>query len=309
MHDKARWIPSYFVKLPDGRHLAYTDYGDPEGYPLIFCHGIPGCRLEGRYFDEMAKEWGFRIITPDRPGIGLSQPDPDRNLLNDARDIGWLADALQIERFGIFGWSSGGPVTLASTYCFPERITFAASMSGYTNFAEFPKGRDMLLRTGWPLPKLAQWSGLLFRAVLAIFVLCARLVPGFYYSEVLKACGQRDRDVLSHPDQESEFLRDQIEAMRSGIRDLARELNTQHGDWGFSMTDIQVPVELFQGDDDHFVPVELARHQAARIPQSRLHIRHGDGHMYPLDPEFQAAFFSLARTSLTQRHPEAIATS
>ncbi|MBQ0832342.1 hypothetical protein [Marinobacter sp.] len=36
--------------LCDGRTLAYTDLGDPQGYPMIFGHGMPGCRLQGLFF-------------------------------------------------------------------------------------------------------------------------------------------------------------------------------------------------------------------------------------------------------------------
>lgn len=298
MRDQARWAPSKFVKLPDDRYMAYTDYGHPDGYPLIFCHGVPGCRLEGRYFDEIARDSGFRIVTPDRPGIGLSAPFADRSLLNDARDIAWLADALDLPRFGVFGWSSGGPVALATAFRYPDRLSFVSSISGYTNFAQYPHGRDLLLRTGWPLPKLAQWSGLLFKAVLSIFVWTARLLPGVYYGSVLRACGQMDRQVLKRRDQEHQFIRDQIEAMRSGIPDLARELNTQHGDWGFRLEAIEVPVQIFQGGDDHFVPVALAEHLRDHIPDAKLHILPRAGHMFPLDQDFQRTFFQLARATI-----------
>lgn len=298
MDEHARWAPSKFVKLPDSRYLAYTDYGHPDGYPLVFCHGVPGCRLEGRYFDEVAQETGFRIITPDRPGIGLSAPYADRSLLNDARDIAWLADALGIGEFGVFGWSSGGPVSLATAYRYPARLSFISSISGYTNFAQYPHGRDLLLRTGWPLPKLAQWSETLFKAVLSVFVMTARWLPGVYYQSVIRACGEMDQRVLKRRDQEHQFIRDQIEAMRSGIRDLARELNTQHGDWGFRLEDIQVPVQIFQGGDDHFVPVALAEHLRSHIPESKLHVLPRAGHMFPLDQDFQRTFFQLARATI-----------
>ncbi len=56
--------------LADGRRISYLDLGDPDGRPLFFFHGNPGSRVEGIAFDEAAKEYGYRVIAPDRPGQG-----------------------------------------------------------------------------------------------------------------------------------------------------------------------------------------------------------------------------------------------
>jgi pimeloyl-ACP methyl ester carboxylesterase len=41
--------------------------------------------------DEFAKELGVRIISPDRPGLGLSDPKVGRTLLDWADDIKQVA--------------------------------------------------------------------------------------------------------------------------------------------------------------------------------------------------------------------------
>lgn len=60
------------VKLPDGRNLGYADYGDPLGKPIFYFHGWPSSRLEGMTFHAAGLKLGARIISPDRPGLGLS---------------------------------------------------------------------------------------------------------------------------------------------------------------------------------------------------------------------------------------------
>ncbi|MBE9534002.1 MAG: hypothetical protein IMF03_03310, partial [Proteobacteria bacterium] len=35
------------IQLSDGRTLAYSDSGDPEGRPVFYFHGGPGSRLDG----------------------------------------------------------------------------------------------------------------------------------------------------------------------------------------------------------------------------------------------------------------------
>ena len=37
--------PARTVRLGDGRTLAYAEWGDPNGSPVIECHGNPGCRV------------------------------------------------------------------------------------------------------------------------------------------------------------------------------------------------------------------------------------------------------------------------
>ena len=55
----------------------------------------------------MAK--GVRLISPDRPGMGLSTYQPGRRLVDWPADVAHLTEALGIERFAVMGWSAGGP--------------------------------------------------------------------------------------------------------------------------------------------------------------------------------------------------------
>jgi pimeloyl-ACP methyl ester carboxylesterase len=108
--------------LPDGRGVGYADWGDPDGRPVLFFHGTPASRL--------AVECGVRLLSLDRPGIGLSDPAPGRSLLDWARDVDAFADALGLDRFAIAGWSGGGPYVLACAYALSDRLTDAAVLSG-----------------------------------------------------------------------------------------------------------------------------------------------------------------------------------
>ena len=74
------------LTLPDGRALGYCEYGDPSGIPVIFCHGYPASRLQAALTQSVARKIGLRIVSADRPGFGLSDPLPGRNLF-DAREL------------------------------------------------------------------------------------------------------------------------------------------------------------------------------------------------------------------------------
>ena len=68
------------VTLPDGRTLAYEEYGDPDGRPVLSFHGGLSSRLDAAPADQAALTLGVRIVSPDRPGMGLSTYQPGRRL-------------------------------------------------------------------------------------------------------------------------------------------------------------------------------------------------------------------------------------
>jgi pimeloyl-ACP methyl ester carboxylesterase len=106
--------------LPDGRVLAYAEYGDSDGVPVVFHHGTPGSRLLATLLDAQASEAGIRVIAPDRPGFGRSDPDPDRRIEDWSRDVSALMDALSVRQFGVLGFSGGGPFALACAATCPR---------------------------------------------------------------------------------------------------------------------------------------------------------------------------------------------
>ena len=112
-----------FVWLRDGRRLAYSELGDPDGIPIIHQHGMPGSRLEHEAEPEFYRSLGVRVITPDRPGYGLSDFNPARRLLDWPSDVAELADSLGMPRFGITGLSGGGIYALACAAVIPHRLT------------------------------------------------------------------------------------------------------------------------------------------------------------------------------------------
>jgi hypothetical protein len=87
--------------LKDGRKLGYAQYGSPTGRPVFFLHGHPASRLEAAHLHDDAVKVGARIICPERPGFGLSSPQPGRTLLDTARDVEQLGDHLKLEKYGI----------------------------------------------------------------------------------------------------------------------------------------------------------------------------------------------------------------
>lgn len=64
-------------------------------------HGLPGSRMEGAIFDDVAKELGVRIIAVERPGCGLSDVQPGWTVKGFPKNIESLAGGLGVKTFGV----------------------------------------------------------------------------------------------------------------------------------------------------------------------------------------------------------------
>ncbi|CRK29924.1 hypothetical protein BN1708_005063 [Verticillium longisporum] len=89
------------LTLPDGRRLGFAQYGLLTGKPVFYCHGLPGSRVEAGHLHEEAVANGVRIIATDRPGMGLSSPQPERTLIDHPKDLELLADHLKLSEYGV----------------------------------------------------------------------------------------------------------------------------------------------------------------------------------------------------------------
>src|SRR6266404_1846293 len=116
--------------LANGATIALSEYGDPRGAPVFFCHGWPSSRTMAELAHEAARDLGARIISPDRPGIRDSQFQRDRRLIDWPPLLNEIADRLGIDRFRILAISGGAPYAYASGWMTPERLEKIAVVSG-----------------------------------------------------------------------------------------------------------------------------------------------------------------------------------
>eukprot|EP01083_Nonionella_stella_P067480 178537_1 len=106
------------LQLKCGRNLVYSEYGAPNGFPLIHFHGALSSRLEPLGFSDVASQRNIRIICADRPGAGLSDIDPNITYESFSNDTEQLISHLNITpgSFGFSGVSQGGTYVLSHLY-------------------------------------------------------------------------------------------------------------------------------------------------------------------------------------------------
>jgi pimeloyl-ACP methyl ester carboxylesterase len=279
------------LRLRDGRALAFAEYGDPQGVPVLHFHGLPSCRL--MHPDaETSRALGARVLIADRPGFGRSDPRPGRSLLDWADDVAELADALGLKRFAVVGASGGGPFVAACAHRLAPRVTRAAILGG-SGPIEAPgalAGITFERRAGY---WLARHAPALLRLALRRRG-DPRRDPERFFAGYTRHNPPADQALLARPEVRAMFLASYAEATRQGLEAFAWELELVARPWGFRLEDVKVPTAIWHGADDRLTPVGMARAQARSIPGATLHLLPGAGHLFFLShwPEILAALLA-----------------
>lgn len=263
---------------PGGRLLDVEIDGPTDGRALIFHTGTPSAGQLYAPMLEAGAARGIRHVMYSRPGYGKSARAPERTVADCATDVVAVADWLGVDRFFTVGWSGGGPHALACAAILPERVIAAATMAGPA-----PRDADGLDWTAGMGTENLEEFGAADAGEEQLRAYLERVGPEFAHTtgpDVHAALGY----LLSEVDAGAltgEFAEYLAAAIRVGLeRGIWGWLDDDLAfvrDWGFDLTAITVPVSIWQGGQDRFVPYAhgqwLAEHVPGASPQ--LHPDHG----------------------------------
>ena len=270
------------IELTDGRRLAYAEYGEPTGAPVFLFYGLPGSRLAWSLLPDNPIPPGLRIIAPDRPGYGRSDPKPGRTLLDWADDVAELADALEMEKFAIVGISGGGPGALACAWKMPQNLTSVGVIScpaptdapgvftGMSNINRF------FMKLAWRMP----WLSTLNIRFLATVI---RQNPARYINAMKYKVHEVDRLILARPEIMKMLVTDFTEALRSGAQGMEADMSSNHGrSWGFPLNEIRIKVHLWFCELDQSVPAAMGPYLSHTLPNCEPLSVPNAGHLWIL---------------------------
>jgi pimeloyl-ACP methyl ester carboxylesterase/1-acyl-sn-glycerol-3-phosphate acyltransferase len=291
------------LTLRDGRTLAYMDRGPHDGTPVLYFHGFQGSRLETTPgLEDILVRLNIRLISPDRPGIGLSTPIHGRTVVAWSQDVAELTEHLlgPGAPFSIFGFSAGATYALAC--------------------GQLPGLRAMALVSGMGMPSLishwAQYSKRTWRILLSAKL--ANISSGAfleveeeqhqkvlnkwgpYFDEVKISLSPDDQRLLSSQEAEELFQRNRREGYSQSPGSLLQEVQALYSEPEVDLEQLAAcTVLITHGTDDPVIPIAVARDLHEHIPTSRLRELRGRGHYFVYETtELEAAFQDLVTAHL-----------
>lgn len=262
--------------LPDGRKLAYVEYGRPEGYPVLYFHGTPSSRLEPLLIgDDYFDQYGLRLIAPDRPGMGQSTFLPQRRFSDWPHDVLELANAMGLGQFSVLGYSGGCGYVAACAARIPDRLRTAVVVSGAwrMDWPEAMRNLPFQLRLLWGL---AQKAPLLLSVMLKMTSIAFKKGRKQVKINGLPAA---DSAALARPGRLDAFTETLNEALIQGTKGAVWDMRLYVRAWDFELAEIQIPLHLFHGEQDVQVPVGLTRRVTGMVPAAQLVTYRDEGHL------------------------------
>ena len=250
--------PTIRIVDVDGIRLRTSVRG--QGPPLLLVTGL-GASLElARPFEQELTARGVQTVAFDAPGIGESTAYPlPRRMPGIARTIEAMLDALGYDRVDVLGVSLGGVVAQQLAHQAPRRVR-----------------RLVLAATG---PGLGGVPGSP-RVLLALATPRRYYQPDYYRRIAGRIYGgqaRRDPDALLHGSPARFVERPSVRGYLGQMYAIAGWTSLP---W---LHRLRQPTLVLAGDDDPIVPLVNGRILAHRIPNARLHVVDGGGHLFLLE--------------------------
>ena len=269
-----------WVDTADGRRLRAEVAGDGRRVVLVQL-GSPNAGVLHRYWVDDAAARGLTLVSYDRPGYGGSSPQRGRRVADCAADVRAIAEALGCERCAVWGFSGGGPHALACGALLGDLVAAVATIGSPAPFdapgLDFHAGRSDAAREDWELflSDRAEWERQGDGQRDELLTMSAGELAAAWSASASAGDGAALRGEFGV------WLHRAVQAGLAPGNDgwTDDDIALFHSGWGFDPASISVPVKLWHGVDDRFVPVAQGRWLAESIPGAQAVLRDGDGHM------------------------------
>jgi poly(3-hydroxyoctanoate) depolymerase len=259
---------------PDGRTIRFVDAGGVRlrtsvrgsGPPLLLITGL-GANLDlAAPFERELAGRGLRAVSFDAPGIGQSTSYTwPRRMPGIARTVEQMLDALGYDRLDVVGVSLGGVIAQQLAHQAPDRVR-----------------RLVLAATG---PGLGGVPGSP-RVLLSLATPRRYYQPDYYRriaGRVYGGAARRDPDALLHGSLARFTQRPTLPGYLGQIYAITGWTSMP---W---LRTLPQPTLVLAGDDDPIVPLVNGRILARCIPNARLQVIAGGGHLFLLERPAEAA--------------------
>ncbi|KAL8247225.1 hypothetical protein R6Q59_008441 [Mikania micrantha] len=285
-------VTSPRIRLNDGRHLSYREWGvskDEAKYKVIVSHGFNSSKdLQLPLSQELIEELQIYVLFFDRAGYGESDPHPKRTIKSEAFDIQELADKLQIgPKFYVIGLSMGAYAIWSCLKYIPQRLSGASLIVPFVNYwwpclpADLAKESFGLLlaQDRWTF-RVAHYAPWLFQ-----WWMNQKLFPSLsMLAGIMDMFSPSDLEFLKNLPPNSDDNQEKIR-QQGDYESLYRDIMAGYGKWEFDPFDITNPwpdnngaAHIWQGYEDKIIPYKINRFLSEKLPFVRYHEVPGRGH-------------------------------
>lgn len=268
------------IERPDGRTLAFTEWGDPAGTPLLRVPGTPGSRYNLRADRSGWAERNLWAITTERPGFGASTPLPGRGFAEPADDLAAVLDAVGVERAHCIGGSGSAPHQLAFAARHPDRVRAMTILVGAApttvDEAEQMVGVNA---EAFRLIRADDLDG--FRTLLEGLRESILADPLASFRETMDKAPDADRAVMTDPNWQAALEVSAREAVGRGVDGWLDEGVAMERSWDdVEPAKVQTSVTWWHAASDANAMLSAAERLVAQLPDARL-VRFADheGHL------------------------------
>ena len=235
-----------------GHRVHYMVKGPADGPVVVLVHGLGGRAEDWRNLAPYIARAGFRVYMPDLLGYGRSEQPSDfsYSVPDEAEAVVGFFDALGLRQVDLGGWSMGGGIVQHLAFRHPERVRRLMLFNSVGIYAK--PNWDTRLFTPTTPTELDQLDALLMPN--------PPRVPGFVARDILRISKQR-----------AWVIHRAIATMLTG-RDATDALLPQ----------LKMPVLIVWGGEDRITPLSLGEKMHQLVPQSKLEVIPGCGHLAPV---------------------------
>lgn len=256
------------ARLPDGRRLAWSEWGPEDALPVLFCTGAGMSGSLGFGADSL-QALGLRLMAFDRPGLGRSGAHEGKSLASWAADVG---AALRLAEPAVaVGFSQGAPFALALA---GAGLVRAVALVSPQDQIAHPSVRGRLAPEVAAMVEAAEADPAGFERW------AADAASAEWMLEIIRAtAGEADREVYAAEPFASMLRAAVEEAFAEGPAGYARDLRIALGPWPWAPEQIEVPVDVWFGELDTS-PVhspDLGEALARRLPRGWRRVVPGEG--------------------------------
>jgi pimeloyl-ACP methyl ester carboxylesterase len=221
------------------------------GRPLVLVHGLGGNAQDWAPLIPALVRQGFRVYALDLLGYGRSdRPDVSYSIALETEVFHQFLDSLHLQRPDLGGWSMGGWIVLKHTLDYPERArrVFVTDSAG------------IRFKPSWNISLFSAATPQQVDQFMAILTPRPPHIPLFIA-----------RDLIREMAKESWIVRRAYAAMSAGGDLLDGRLHN-----------IRQPVLILWGKEDATIPLDCGEEMHREMPQSRLAVFDGCGHLTPV---------------------------